>query len=176
MRAANATNLDRNPGERSGGICGSPNQQPVQTKAWAYPLSSRPERSVVEGSAVTLPTRNLAMGKREHHYYVYIVASRTHVLYCGITNSLQRRVTEHRDAAMPGFTETYQCNRLVWFEHYQYVGNALDREKQIKRWRRAKKIWLIEQMNPTWADLSEASRNETADPSTPLRSGRDDKG
>jgi putative endonuclease len=108
------------------------------------------------------------MGKREHHYYVYIVASRTHVLYCGITNNLKRRVTEHRDGAIPGFTETYQCNRLVWFEHYQYVGNALDREKQIKSWRRAKKIWLIEQMNPTWADLSEAWTKETAGPSTTL--------
>jgi putative endonuclease len=116
------------------------------------------------------------MGKREHHhYYVYIVASRTHVLYCGVTNSLQRRVTEHRDAETPGFTGTYRCNRLVWFECYQYVGNALNREKQIKRWRRGKKIWLIEQMNPTWADLSEAWTRETADPSTPLRSGRDDK-
>jgi putative endonuclease len=107
------------------------------------------------------------MGKREHHYYVYIVASRTHVLYCGITNNLKRRVTEHRDGAIPGFTETYQCNRLVWFEHYQYVGNALDREKQIKSWRRAKKIWLIEQMNPTWADLSEAWTKETAGPYAP---------
>ncbi len=115
------------------------------------------------------------MAKREHHYYAYIVASRTHVLYCGIINNLRRRVTEHRDAATPGFTETDRCNRLVWFEHYQYVGDALSREKQIKRWRREKKIWLIEQMNPTWADLSDAWTKETAGPSTSLRSGRDDK-
>jgi putative endonuclease len=102
------------------------------------------------------------MSKREHHYYVYIVASRTHVLYCGMTNSIQRRMEEHRQAAIPGFTEIYQCNRLVWFERYQYVRNAIDREKQIKGWRRAKKIWLIEQTNPTWADLSDLSRRAGA--------------
>jgi putative endonuclease len=116
------------------------------------------------------------MSKRDHHYYVYIVASRTHVLYCGLTDNLRRRMEEHREANIPGFTATYLCNRLVWFEHFQYVQNAIDREKQIKRWRRAKKIWLVEQANPTWADLSEEWRKETAGPSTALRSGRDDKG
>ena len=115
------------------------------------------------------------MSKREHHYYVYIVASRTRVLYCGMTNSVARRTGEHRAAIIPGFTADYQCHRLVWFEHYRYVHNALDREKQIKRWGRAKKIQLIEQTNSTWADLSEAWRAETADPSTSLRFGRDDK-
>jgi putative endonuclease len=116
------------------------------------------------------------MSNRHHHYFVYIVASRTHVLYCGITNNVQRRTQEHKDGSFPGFTSTYRCDRLVWFERYQYVNNALDREKQIKRWARAKKIWLIEQINPTWADLSEEWQEKTADPSTPLRSGRDDKG
>ena len=115
------------------------------------------------------------MTRKEQLYYVYIVASRTHVLYCGITNNLQRRAKEHREGKAPGFTASYQCNRLVWFEHYRYVGNAIDREKQIKRWGRAKKIWLIELTNPTWADLSEEWRKETADLSTTLRSGRDDK-
>jgi putative endonuclease len=116
------------------------------------------------------------MAKRDHHYYVYIVASRTHVLYCGITNSIRRRTGEHKDGLFPGFTAAYQCNRLVWFEQYQYVNNALAREKQIKGWVRAKKINLIEETNPTWADLSEVRTRETADPSAPLRSGRDDKG
>ena len=116
------------------------------------------------------------MGRRDHHYFVYIVASRTHVLYCGMTNSLSRRVQEHRDGMFGGFTADYQCNRLVWFEQYQYVNNAISREKQIKRWARAKKIKLIEEINPTWADLSEGWGKETADPSTTLRSGRDDKG
>jgi putative endonuclease len=111
----------------------------------------------------------------EHHYYVYIVASRSHVLYVGVTNNVQRRTEEHREAEMPGFTGDYRCNRLVWFEHYRYIGNALSREKQIKHWGRAKKIWLIEQTTPTWADLSDAWRKDNADLSTPLRSGRDDK-
>jgi putative endonuclease len=115
------------------------------------------------------------MTKRDHHYYVYIIASRSRVLYCGMTNSVARRTGEHRGSSIPGFTANYQCHRLVWFEHYRYVHNALEREKQIKRWARAKKIELIERTNPSWADLSETWRVETADPSTPLRSGRDDK-
>ncbi len=116
------------------------------------------------------------MSKRDHHYFVYIIASRTRVLYCGMTNSVVRRVNEHREGILPGFTSHYQCHRLVWFERYQYVNNAINREKQIKRWSRAKKIQLIEQSNPSWADLSEEWRRQTADLSTPLRSGRDDKG
>jgi putative endonuclease len=110
----------------------------------------------------------------EHHYYVYIVASRTRVIYCGMTNSIRRRIDEHREGSVPGFSAQYKCDRLVWFEHYQYVNNAIDREKQIKRWNRAKKLWLIGLMNPSWADLSEDWRKETTGPSTPLRSGRDD--
>jgi putative endonuclease len=115
------------------------------------------------------------MGKREHHYYVYIVASRTRVLYCGVTNSVARRAEEHRLGRIPGFTAQYKCHRLVWFEHFKYVYNALEREKQIKSWTRAKKIELIAESNPSWADLSESWRGETAGPSTSLRSGRDDK-
>jgi putative endonuclease len=115
------------------------------------------------------------MGKREHHYYVYIIASRTRVLYCGMTNSIARRTDEHRADSIPGFTANYQCHRLVWFEHYRYVHHAIDREKQIKRWNRAKKIHLIEETNPSWADLSGQWTVETADPSATLRSGRDDK-
>ena len=96
------------------------------------------------------------MSKQEHHYYVYIVASRSHALYTGITDNIQRRVEQHRNAELAGFTATYHCNRLVLLEAYQYVRNALAREKQLKRWRRSKKIWLIELSNPIWADLSDA--------------------
>jgi putative endonuclease len=95
------------------------------------------------------------MSEQDHRYYVYIVASRTHVLYCGITNSIRRRVLQHREGDTAGFTATYHCNHLVWFERYQYINNAINREKQVKRWARAKKIALIEKTNPTWADLSE---------------------
>jgi putative endonuclease len=79
------------------------------------------------------------MSVDDHHYYVYIVASRSRVLYIGVTNNLKRRIEEHRTHALPGFTADYKCTRLVWREHYIYVGNALNREKQIKRWRREKK-------------------------------------
>jgi putative endonuclease len=72
------------------------------------------------------------MSASEHHYYVYLMASRTRVLYCGITNDLQRRVTEHKSGEFPRLSQKYRCHRLVWFERFQYVGNAIDREKQIK--------------------------------------------
>ena len=102
---------------------------------------------------------------REHNYYVYIVASRSRVLYIGITNNLVRRVSEHRMGEHPGFTSKYRCHRLVWFESYVTVTLAIDREKQLKSWSRIKKVMLIEQENPTWADLS-LEWQETAGPST----------
>jgi putative endonuclease len=95
------------------------------------------------------------MRRRDHQYFVYMMASRTHVLYCGMTNSLDRRVSEHKAGTTPGFTADYRCERLVWFERYQYVRNAIAREKEIKTWTRAKKIALIEEQNPSWSDLSE---------------------
>lgn len=102
---------------------------------------------------------------REHNYYVYIVASRSRVLYIGITNNLQRRVWEHRTGKYPGFTSKYRCHRLVWFEPYITVTLAIAREKQLKDWARAKKITLIERENPAWSDLS-LEWQETAGPST----------
>jgi putative endonuclease len=111
--------------------------------------------------------------KRDHHYYVYIVASRTRVLYCGMTNNVERRVAEHKAGTIPGFTANYLCERLVWFEHYHYVRNAIAREKQIKNWTRAKKILLIEEENSSWADLSEAWGIQNC---RSLGYARDDKG
>ena len=111
---------------------------------------------------------------RDHNYYVYIVASRSHVLYIGMTNNLRRRVWEHRTGVCPGFTQKYRCHRLVWFESYVTVTLAIAREKQLKNWSRSKKITLIERENPTWCDLSEGWY-PNAGPSTTLRCGRDDK-
>jgi putative endonuclease len=116
------------------------------------------------------------MSKREHHYYVYIVASRTHVLYCGMTNSIQRRIEEHRQGLIPGFAETTSAidsfgSNAINMSVTLSIGKSKSRGGE-----REKKIWLIEQENPTWADLSEAWRLGTAGPSTTLRSGRDDKG
>ena len=91
---------------------------------------------------------------REHLYYTYIVASRSRTLYTGVTGDLRRRVFEHKQKTHPGFTAKYNCNRLVWFERFTEVSFAIQREKEIKGWLRAKKIALIEQANPTWEDLS----------------------
>jgi len=91
---------------------------------------------------------------REHNYRVYIVASKSRVLYIGMTNSLEKRVYEHQHDLFDGFSRQYRCHRLVYFESYDRVENAIDREKQLKRWNRAKKILLIERANPTWEDLS----------------------
>src|SRR6185312_313271 len=114
---------------------------------------------------------------REHCYFVYLMASRTRSLYCGMTNSLIRRVAEHKSGEFEGFSKSHQCHRLVYFERYQYVGNAIARERQIKNWRREKKLARIQEMNPSWADLSEEwfDQRGSAGPSAPLRSGRDDK-
>jgi putative endonuclease len=87
-------------------------------------------------------------------YFTYIVASRSHTLYVGVSGDLRKRVFEHKWKEHDGFTEHYNCDRLVWFETYQDIQIAIAREKQVKRWRREKKIGLIEKANPTWVDLS----------------------
>jgi putative endonuclease len=87
-------------------------------------------------------------------YYVYILTNNSRTLYTGLTNNLTRRVYEHRHKLVPGFTAQYNITRLVYFEETGEVQTALAREKQIKGWLRAKKIALIESVNPTWADLS----------------------
>ena len=89
-------------------------------------------------------------------YFVYIMASRTRVLYTGVTGDLLRRVAEHRSGQRDGFTARYRVSRLVYFETTENVRSAIAREKEIKRWSRAKKIKLIRSMNPRWRDLSES--------------------
>jgi len=88
-------------------------------------------------------------------YCLYIVASRTCTLYVGVTNDLERRVFEHKQMLVPGFTRRYGVTRLVYYEGYGEVKDAIAREKQIKGWRRARKVDLIESVNPGWRDLSE---------------------
>jgi putative endonuclease len=87
-------------------------------------------------------------------YFTYIMASRSHTLYVGVTSNLQKRVFEHKWKEHEGFTARYNCDRLVWFERYQDVQKAIAREKELKGWRRSKKIALIESANPVWIDLS----------------------
>ena len=88
-------------------------------------------------------------------YYVYIMASRSRVLYTGVTNDLARRVHEHKSSLIPGFTSTYRITRLVYFEEFTDVRDAIAREKQIKGWVRACKIRLIEKCNPAWEDRAD---------------------
>jgi putative endonuclease len=124
-------------------------------------------------------------------FYVYMMSNRwLNVLFPGVTNSLNARVWQHKNGAAPGFTKKYNCDRLVYFEMYDEVKVAIEREKQLKRWSRSKKNRLIEMSNPDWLDLasdwyadvssrpSEASggtpflrsdgRADAGDPSTPL--------
>jgi putative endonuclease len=88
-------------------------------------------------------------------YYVYIVTNRSHTLYTGVTNDLPRRVHEHKQKLVEGFTQKYNISQLVYYETTSEVRSAIAREKQIKGWLRSKKIALIESMNPKWEDLSE---------------------
>lgn len=87
-------------------------------------------------------------------YYVYIMASYSGTLYAGVTNDLQRRVWEHKEKLIEGFTKRYNINRLVYFEETPDAESAIAREKQIKGWVRRKKVALIESVNPEWRDLS----------------------
>jgi putative endonuclease len=88
-------------------------------------------------------------------YYVYIMANKSRTLYTGVTNNLERRVSEHRQNLIPGFTSRYNINRLVHFEVFGDIRAAINREKQIKGWLRQKKIGLIESANRDWKDLSD---------------------
>ena len=105
------------------------------------------------------------------NFYVYILSSKSRVLYTGITGDIYRRTWEHENDVNPGFIRDYKVHRLVYYESFKYVNNAIDREKSIKGWLRRKKIALIEAENPTWEDLS-ASR---FDGKHVLRFAQDDK-
>ena len=87
-------------------------------------------------------------------YWVYVMSGRTKTLYVGVTNDIERRDYEHKNKSVPGFTSKYRLDRLVYFEEHADIRDAIEREKQIKSWRREKKIALIESLNPRWRDLS----------------------
>lgn len=90
------------------------------------------------------------------YYYVYIMTNKPRgVLYTGLTNYLEARVHQHKEKLVDGFTKRYNCSKLVYFEEFDDIGYAIDREKEIKGWLRAKKIVLIERENPEWRDLAE---------------------
>ena len=91
---------------------------------------------------------------KERFFYVYIIASAARVLYIGITGNLHKRVWEHKNGVFEGFTSKFKACRLVYWESFDRVENAIDREKQLKRWRR-EKVHLIEKQNRDWHDLSD---------------------
>lgn len=92
---------------------------------------------------------------REYRYYVYMMQSSSRrALYIGMTNNLHRRVYEHKNHRTEGFTDDYNAVRLMYWERYDDVYKAIAREKQLKRWRREKKLSLIAKLNPGWKDLA----------------------
>lgn len=104
-------------------------------------------------------------------FHVYILASKTRVLYIGVTNNLLRRIFEHKTGAVPGFTSRYHVTRLVYFEDAPDALSAIAREKQLKGWLRARKIALIEAANSTWSDLSANWYGDEKKTDPSLRSG-----
>jgi putative endonuclease len=88
-------------------------------------------------------------------YYVYIVASPHKAIYIGVTNVLPRRIHEHKDKSIPGFSKTQNCTCLVYYQHFTDIRYAIAREKQLKGWRRSKKMELIDLSNPRWKDLTD---------------------
>ncbi len=114
-------------------------------------------------SVETIPSRILHLrfrmtytykGGHMPKYYVYIMNSTSGTLYTGITNDLMRRVYQHKRGEIPGFTRKYKVTRLAYFEETGDVYQAIAREKEIKGWRRSKKIDLIRSLNPNWEDLA----------------------
>ena len=97
---------------------------------------------------------SLSHGMPRDRYFVYIMTNVSRTLYTGVTNNLVRRVYEHKNKIIPGFTSRYNITELVYFEETSDVQAALTREKEIKGWRRAKKSQLIASVNPKWLDLS----------------------
>ena len=91
---------------------------------------------------------------RAKRYYVYIMASKSRVLYVRMTGFLMARVLQHKSGESGGFATRYHTDRLVYYELFHYVNNAIARETQVKKWRREKKVALIEAENPTWEDLA----------------------
>jgi putative endonuclease len=93
---------------------------------------------------------------QEYHFYVYLLTNNNNnVMYVGVTNNLIRRIHEHKNKLLSGFTQRYNVNKLVYYEETNSIQIAIQREKEIKKWRREKKNNLVNAENPEWKDLSE---------------------
>ncbi|HEX7191669.1 MAG TPA: GIY-YIG nuclease family protein [Thermoanaerobaculia bacterium] len=110
-------------------------------------------------------------------YFIYIVTNKNKtVLYTGVTNSPVRRIWQHKNKAFPGFTKKYNCDRLIFFEVYERIEQAIVREKQIKGWTRAKKNALIFPTNPRWEDLAASWFDDERNGSFAVFAAQDDRG
>jgi putative endonuclease len=90
---------------------------------------------------------------RDYNFWIYVVTNKNHsVLYIGVTNSLSRRTWQHREGDRPGFAADYRCTKLIYYEWYRDIRDAIARESQLKKWSRAKKVALINRLNPSWSD------------------------
>ena len=97
---------------------------------------------------------NIINNKKEHRYYIYILASRRNgTLYIGVTSNLEKRIYQHKNKLVDGFTKKYKVHMLVYYEQTKDIQSAIIREKQMKKWNRKWKIRLIEQFNPNWKNL-----------------------
>ena len=109
----------------------------------------------MQGISSGMPVLSSFAVKDEYRYWVYIIASKTGTLYTGMTGDLYTRIMQHKAGEIEGFSKTYGCNRLVHYAGCNEVIVMINREKQIKSWRRKKKIDLIEKTNPRWEDLAQ---------------------
>jgi putative endonuclease len=125
-------------------------------EAWAIAITSRRPAGWPRHCffLIVLPSRPMRDG-RFYKFWVYIVCSPSGTLYIGLTGYINVRIEQHKNEALEGFTKKYGCKRLVYYESYDSFYKAERREKQLKGWRRAKKIALIEKVNPRWRDLAE---------------------
>jgi putative endonuclease len=132
--------FDRGPQMIDGGIS--------RNKKDLYVISTKGE--------IFLPGYGTNLMVNERRYYVYLLTNwNNRVIYVGVTNDLMRRIYEHKNKLVEGFTKNYNVHKLVYFEETNDVNSALAREKEIKKWRREKKNNLVSAMNPHWNDLSE---------------------
>jgi putative endonuclease len=104
---------------------------------------------------VGLRPKDVALPMPKNTYFVYILANNTLMLYIGVTNSLESRVVQHKQKLVAGYTSRYNITRLLYFEEFGDIRDAIAREKQLKGWRRARKLDLARSMNPRLRDLAE---------------------
>jgi putative endonuclease len=105
-------------------------------------------------------------------FYVYVLSNVSKMLYIGVTNNLERRILEHKNKLIPGFSQKYNLHRLIYFESFGDVRDAIVRGKQLKGWVRVRKVELIESKNPNWADLAEdlfETSKVTSEMSNPMK-------